>query len=37
VDRVIYDEELEAYLKEKNPDEIHVYSGTNPDSGLNIA
>lgn len=36
VDKVIYDEEFEAYLQEKKPVEIHVYSGINPDSGLNV-
>lgn len=37
VSAAIYEDELEAYLKEYAPSEVHVYSGINPDSGLNLA
>ncbi|KAL4445626.1 hypothetical protein ABPG74_006177 [Tetrahymena malaccensis] len=36
VDEVKYDDEFENYLKEKNPQEIHVYFGVDPDSGLTL-
>lgn len=37
VDEVKYDDELEEYLKEVKPEEIHVYFGVDPDSGLTLA
>lgn len=37
VDEVKYDDEFEEYLKEVKPEEIHVYFGVDPDSGLTLA
>lgn len=32
VDDVHYDDEFDTYIKGKNPEEIHVYHGVDPDS-----